>query len=217
MKYTTMENAFFKPIKESVKHWYLPVISGIILILISLWTFRNPAESYLGLSILFSISFLLAGTIEVIFSIVNRKQIDNWGWSLVLGSMTTLIGVLLLLNPEVSKISLPLYIGFLLLFRSFYAIGLAIDMKSYGELEWGTLLVIGVLGSLFSFILIWNPILGGISIVIWTGIALLTGGIFNIFLGFKMKKAHKNWDKVSDELKSQFTELEEQIKNEIAK
>lgn len=72
-----MVNEFLKPIKESVKHWYLPVISGIILILISLWTFRNPVESYVGLSILFSLSFLLAGTIEVIFSIVNRKQIDN--------------------------------------------------------------------------------------------------------------------------------------------
>lgn len=126
-------------------------------------------------------------------------------------------GSTFIIKPRSVKNKFTLVHWFLLLFRSFYAIGLAINMKSYGELEWGTLLVIGVLGSLFSFILIWNPIFAGISIVIWTGLALLTGGIFSLFLGFKLKKAHKNWDKVSDELKSQFTELEEQIKNEIAK
>jgi uncharacterized membrane protein HdeD (DUF308 family) len=90
-------------------------------------------------------------------------------------------------------------------------------MKNSRLSGWGTLLVIGILGTMFSFILIWNPFLGGVSIVIWTGITLLTAGIFNVILGFKMKKAHENWDKVSDKLKSDFTDIESQIKNEILK
>ncbi len=210
-----MENKFLNPIKESVKHWYLPTISGIILILISLWTFKHPTESYLGLAFLFSLSFLVSGTLEVIFSIANREQLQNWGWNLVLGLITGIVGVLLLLKPEISITSLPLYIGFLLMFRSFNAIGLALDLKSNGIPNWETLLVFGTLGSLFSFVLIWNPVFSEASIVIWTGIALLLSGISSFLLGLKMKKAHKHWDKVSNELKSQFVELENQIKNEI--
>lgn len=183
-----MTNEFLKPIRKSVKQWYLPLITGIILISVALWTFSNPAKSFLGLSLLFSISFCVSGILEIIFSISHKRQLDN---SLVLGIITLLIGVLLLLNPGLSMIGLALYIGFLILFRSFGAIGIVLDLKSYGESNWGGLLALGILGVLFSFILIWNPVLGGLSIVIWTGITLLTGGIFSLFIGFKMRKIYK--------------------------
>lgn len=207
-----MENEFLKPIKKSAKRWYLPVITGVILILIALWTFGNPAKSYVGLSLLFSISFFVSGVLEIIFSISHKRQLDN---SLVLGIITLIIGILLLLNPEISMIGLALYIGFLILFRSFGAIGIVLDLKSYGESNWGALLVLGILGVLFSFILIWNPILGGLSIVIWTGITLFTGGFFSLLIGFKMRKVYKNWGKISNEIKSQYVDLENRIKDEL--
>ncbi len=212
-----MANHFIKNLKDSVKHWYLPLIVGIILIGTGIWTFSSPEESYLALSIIFAISFLLSGILEVVFAISNKNEIDSWGWTLAFGIMTALVGVMLLVHPEISMISLPLYVGFMVMFRSFGAIGIAMDLKSYGVLEWGTLMVIGVLGLIFSFILIWNPIFAGMTIVFWTGFAFLLSGIFNVYAAIKMRSLHKNWDEISDEIKGKFEEAKTILQQEIEK
>ena len=118
---------------------------------------------------------------------------DGWGWTLALGILTAMVGILLLMNPEVSLATLPFYVGFLVMFRSIGAIGTALDLKNYKVLDWGTLMVIGILGLLFSFILLWNPVFAGMTVVIWTGIAFLVAGVFNVYLGFKLRNLHKNF------------------------
>lgn len=212
-----MENQLFKNVKEAVNHWYLQLIIGIIMVATAIWTFKSPAASYLALSLVFSISFLISGLMEVIYAISNRKTIDHWGWSFVFGFITLLIGIMMITNPAISLVTLPFYVGFTLLFRSFGAIGLAFDLKNYGVLDWGTLLAIGILGAIFSFILLWNPILGGMTIVFWTGMLFLVTGIFSIYLSLKMRNLHKNWDKISDDIKAKFQEVQEQISKELAK
>lgn len=212
-----MANQFIKNLRESVKHWYLPLITGLILIGTGIWTFFSPQESYLALSIVFSVSFLVTGVFEIIFAISNRNTMDNWGWTLVLGILTTLVGVMLLNNPEISLISLPLYVGFMLMFRAISAMGMAMDLKSYGVMEWGTLMIFGVLGLIFSFIMIWNPIFAGMTLVFWTGAALLASGIFNVYLAIKMRKLHKNWDSISAEAKQKYEEVRDAILSELGR
>ncbi|MCB9203092.1 MAG: DUF308 domain-containing protein [Flavobacteriales bacterium] len=175
-------------IEKTVKHWYIPLIVGILLVLLGLWTFSAPLESYLALSVLFSISFFTSGFFETIFALSNRKQLDNWIWYFLLGFMTLIVGTIMLIHPEISMVSLPLYIGFMVMFRSFGAIGLAIDLQKSNVPNSNSLMLLGFLGILFSFILIWNPIFAGITVVVWTGIGILTFGILNIILALKLRK-----------------------------
>jgi uncharacterized membrane protein HdeD (DUF308 family) len=58
-------------------------------------------------------------------------------------------------------------------------------------------LFLGILGVVFAFLLIRNPAIGGMTLVIWTGLALIASGIFNLFLSNKMRKIHKNWERIS--------------------
>ena len=87
---------------KSVKYWYLPVITGIIFVLVGIWVLRTPLGSYVTLAMLFSFTFLIAGLIEIIYAISNRKVIDSWSWSLAGGIVDFLIGVLLVSQPEIS-------------------------------------------------------------------------------------------------------------------
>lgn len=210
-----MEHHFFKRIKKTIKHWYLPLISGIILIAIGVLTFMYPADSYVGLSYLFSISFVVSGLLETYFSISNRDTMDNWGWHLVSGIVSLLIGVLMFMNPAISIITLPFYVGFMILFRSVGAIGISLDLKNYGVLNWGNLMVVGILGIILSFILLWNPMIAGLSVVAITGMALIAGGIFNIMVSFKLKKVHDVPRKISKELMKQYDEVEDEIINAL--
>ncbi len=157
---------FFKSIRRSVKHWYIPLILGILFILCGIGVIISPQDSYLTLSILFSLSFLVSGIIETFFALQNTKNLNGWGWYLVSGLISLIMGIFLLMYPALSMSILPLVVGFTLLFRSFELLGFAFEEKEAGVLNWGNLAIVSVLSIILSFILIANPIFTGISLVV---------------------------------------------------
>ncbi|MFV0505529.1 MAG: HdeD family acid-resistance protein [Bacteroidales bacterium] len=173
--------------KQATNKWYLALLSGLILVAIGVWALFSPVGAYLALAIYFSLSFLISGLLEVVFAIANRKQINNWGWALVMGAITFFVGIMLVSEPALTLVTLPLYIGFTLMIRSFGTIAFALDLKSFGE-RWGSMMVLGVLGVILSFMLIRHPLFVGISVAVWTGLTFLISGIFSIFIAFKIKK-----------------------------
>lgn len=209
-----METLFLKSIQKSLKHWYIPLLVGIIFVIVSVIAFTSPLSSFLALTILFSLSFLFGGLSEIIFSIANKDQLENWGWSLTFGIITALVGVLLIANPALSMTTLAFYVGFIILFRSIAAISFAIDIKRYGSKGWGGLLFMGILGAIFSFILIWNPVFAGMSIVLLVALSFLFGGLFSIILAFQLRKLHKRGKVISAGLRERYEALERDIRDE---
>ncbi len=183
-----MENNNLLP---TARQWYLILILGIILIIVGIWVFSTPVLSYATLSLLFAVSFFVTGILEIVYAISNRKEMNNWGWSLVGGIIDLLIGILLMALPLTAMMFLAFYVGFGILFRSVMAIGKAIDLKKLKVGDWGYLLFIGILGLLFSFILIWNPLFAGFTIIFYTGMAFIIMGIFQIFLSLRLRKVKK--------------------------
>ena len=209
-----MELSLLKSLKKTIKHWYIPLLVGIFFIIVSGVSFAWPESSLLALSLLFAISFLLGGISEIVFSLANREQLDNWGWSLAFGIVTSIVGVLLMLNPALSITTLAFYIGFVVLFRSISTIGFAMDIKKYGSKNWGALLGLGIIGTIVSFILIWNPIFAGLSVVILIALSFLFAGLFNIFLSFQLRKLHKSSKTISAKLVERYDDLMKEIREE---
>lgn len=212
-----MALTFFKRVRGAIKYWYLPLLAGLFLIAIGIWTFMNPEDSYVALAFLFALSFAVTGLFESIFAIQNRELLDGWGWTLALGLLTLAVGVVMLMKPEISQVTLPFYVGFVILFRSFQAIGTALDLRSFRVLAWGNLMVLGVLGVILGFILLWNPLFAGLSVVVWTGLAFIVAGIYNIILSTKLKKIHDIPKKISKELMDRYNELEKEMEAEMEK
>ncbi|WP_026451543.1 HdeD family acid-resistance protein [Aequorivita capsosiphonis] len=209
-----MQNSFLNSIKNTIKHWYIPLLVGILFVVVSIVVFTSPVSSLLTLSILFALSFLFGGLSEIIFSIANRKQLDNWGWSLAFGILTFIIGTSLIMHPGLSISVLAFYVGFLLLFRSISSISFAMDLKKYGSKSWGGLLIFGILGAIVSFVLIWNPVFAGMSVVILVALSFLFAGLFSIFLSFQLRKIHKSSKEISANLKERYNVLMEEIREE---
>ncbi|MFA6770161.1 MAG: DUF308 domain-containing protein [Bacteroidales bacterium] len=209
-----MELYFLKTIKNAIKHWYIPLFVGLLFVIISIVAFVAPMESFVTLAVLFALSLLLGGLSEIIFSTCNREQLDNWGWSLAFGIVTFIVGVLLLINTSLSMTTLALYIGFIILFRSISAISISLDIKRYGSKNWGYLLALGLLGAIFSFILLWNPLFAGLSIVVWVALSFLFAGLFSIYFSFQLRTLHNYSKKLSPELDERFRMLKEDIDKE---
>lgn len=211
-----MPDRFFKRVEERLKYWYLPLIAGLILIAIGIWTFSNKVETFLTLTFLFSLSFVFSGLIETGFALLNRQKVDGWGWSLAMGLLTFLIGVVMLIKPQISMVTLPFFIGFVVVFRSINAISMAMDLRNFGA-RYGGLLLMGILGMLLGLILLWDPRLAGLSVVIYTGIALIVAGLFNVMTAMILKKIHTYSGTIPEELMDRYTSIQKQIEEEMKK
>ncbi|NLO49715.1 MAG: HdeD family acid-resistance protein [Bacteroidales bacterium] len=212
-----MEPILLKSLKKAIRHWYIPLLVGVFFIIVSAVVFVSPIFSFIALAILFSLSLLFGGLSEIIFSVANRDQLESWGWSLAFGIVTFVIGILLFLKPGLATEMLAFYVGFVILFRSIGAICFSLDVKKYGEPNWGWLLAFGILGTIASFILIWNPVFAGLSAVIFIGLSFLFAGLFSIVFSFQLRKLHRRSKVLSAELMARFDELQEAIREEWSK
>jgi uncharacterized membrane protein HdeD (DUF308 family) len=193
-----MLNETIKSVIDTIKHWYLPLILGIIFIAVGIWSIMTPASTYLSLALLFSVTFFIAGLFEIIYSISFRKQLDGWGWSLASGILNFIIGILLIIYPQISIVTLPLFVGFVVLYHSMLAVVWSIELKKYKVSNWGWLLFSGILGVILSFFLIWNPLFAGLTVAVFTGVALITIGIFHIHFSIELKKLKNTFKNSKD-------------------
>ncbi len=181
-------NDDYKNVPDPVRYWFLPMIIGIIFVIIGMWVLSTPEESYITLSILFALAFLISGVLGIVYAISSRNGIRGWGWFLAAGVAETLIGIILASRSEITVLTLALFAGITVLFRSVIAIIWSIELKKRQVMNWGGLLAAGILGLILAFIMLWDPLFAGLSVVIYTALAFITIGGFQIYLSFEMKK-----------------------------
>ncbi len=183
--------------KSRVSNWWILLLLGVLFILFGIWTLRTPVASYITLSIFFGAFMFVSGLMELIFSLTNRKQIENWGWHLTGAVIDFLIGTLLLLYPKITMSVLPILVAFYFMFKGFTALGLSLDLKRAGADKWGWLMFLGIASLVFAVMIIFRPVIGGLAIVVSTGIAFLTIGMFKIFAAFALKSLKDKASQVS--------------------
>ena len=90
----------FNEIQHSVKNWWASLLLGIVYIIVALWLMFAPLSSYVALSIVFSISMLISGILEILFAVSNRKGVPSWGWYIVGGIIDVILGIYLIAHGQ---------------------------------------------------------------------------------------------------------------------
>jgi len=193
-----------KILKGAVKNWYFVLLAGILFIGAGLWAIIFPHQSITALAFIFSLTLLISGILEIVFSVSNKDIIGSWGWSLVLGVIKLIIGILLLINPAISALTLAFYIGFVILLRSLAALVIAFDLKKYYLLQWGNFLALGIIGCILSILLLINLHFTTVALVVCLGLALLVSGVISIYSSLKLKKLNQLATKISSDLASRY-------------
>ena len=211
-----MANVISKAVSV-IKNWWLFLLTGILLIIGSVWVFFTPVDSYVTLAWLFSVLVLANGISYVYFSISNHKELEGWGWYLAGGVFEIIIGIILISYPDLSLLVLPIFVGFWFMFRGAQIIGASLDLKKYGFLDWGWIMLFGIALTIMSFFMILDPLFGFFNIVYLTSIALLLFGVANIMISLKLKVIKsKTIDKV-EELKKNIKNNLKDLKAEVIK
>lgn len=200
-----------KTITKPVEYWYLYLILGLVFIFTGFWTISEPVKSYATLSLLFSILFLISGVIYTLFAIGNRSKMHNWGWNLAYGVILLILGINLVASPDFSRATLALFVGFAALMFSFNKIIFAFDLRNYGVKNWVWLLLFGGLSLLFSFLMIINPAIAGLTIIFYTAFTFFFLGVGYIINAFQLRRVKKIAKNIPPEVKERYKSIMEEL------
>ena len=178
--------------QKTLRHGWVFLLTGILLIFAGLLVLYDPLLTGRALGITLGLNVILFGIAHLIFAFANR-HLPHFIWHIITGFLDCLIGAILLPYPDITIVVLPFLLGFWFLIRGISLVFYAFTIKHFATAGWGWLLAGGIFIAAFAFLLIWFPIVGFVTIVTWTAMALVFTGITNILLAFRLK------DKKQDE------------------
>lgn len=102
----------FDELQQEVKNWWISLILGILYVIVAISLMFSPLSGYAVLSILFSVSMLFSGLLEISFAVSNRRRVSSWGWYLAGGIIDMILGFYLIAYPMLSMEVIPFIIAF---------------------------------------------------------------------------------------------------------
>lgn len=174
-------------IEKSFRHSFFNrqlLVTGVLLIIIGCLTIWRPFQSYVFISLAFSILIIISGFLEIVFAVKHKKTIATWGYTLIGGLIDVAMGSYLLLSPLLMMIVLTPLISIWVFYKGFLSIRLAFKFQPYVYNLWWLQLIIGICIILISLLIIGNATVGFINIISWTGLGITLVGVSSVLLSF---------------------------------
>lgn len=164
--------------------WWVFLLEGIASVLFGFLLITRPAETLVALVIFLGLYWLFVGVLELV-----RVFVDDtvpWYWSLIIGVLGILAGIIVLRHPLFSAIVLPtaivVWLGILGVIIGVVGIIGAFTGGGLGSFIFGVInLIIGV-------ILLGAPIPAAMAVPLVFGVLLLIQGVILIFYAFKVRE-----------------------------
>ena len=183
----TAMNVEITEVRKS-SYWWVPLLFGVVFIVIGYWILRSPAESFEKITKFIGVIILISGSIQLYFTIRNKKGIPGWGFQLAGDLFDLLVGAALVINPSLLLKLITLFVGIWLIANSIAIFMKAAEARKDQRRYWTWEFALGIFLMLLAVAFLWHPMLLGISIAVWTGLAFIILGIFRIVLTFRLRK-----------------------------
>ena len=170
-------------------NWWIFALTGLLLIGLGLWAFRNPGEAFLGLTIYFAALILFNGVGSLIFALTNRAHLPGWSWLMSISIIEIIFGFFLLNSPLFAAQALVFFVGIWLLLRGGATVANAFVLRHLGYRHWGWTLVLGLLGFALAALVLADPAVLALTATVWLAVALLVLGGALLWLGLRLRRA----------------------------
>lgn len=177
-------------VKKST-YWWIPLLFGVVFVLIGYWILRSPEESFEKITKFIGVFILISGGIQLYFTIRNRRGIPGWGFQLAGDLFDLAVGTALVINPSLLLRLITLFVGIWLIANSISIFMKAAEARKDQHRYWAWEFALGVFLMLVAVVFLWHPMLLGITIAVWTGMAFIILGIFRIVLTLRLRKLRK--------------------------
>jgi uncharacterized membrane protein HdeD (DUF308 family) len=169
-----------------IKKWWVVLIQGILLIILSAIIFNNPTAVLAGISFWFGIVVLSAGLIGILNWFAGTKE-ERKSMSLLWSILTLIFGFVLLTHLVATMGALSLIFGIWVLACGVLLISNGWTIKATNWAGW-IMIILGIMAVLASVFIIFNIGAGAIAISTLLGWTVLLTGIAMVVLSFVQKK-----------------------------
>src|SRR5437899_8359668 len=168
------------------RHWWVPVIRGIVAIVFGIIAFTHPGLAATTLVLFFGAWVLIDGIFRVVGAIGHRASDPDWGWHLVIGLLGIIVGLLTFHAPGITALALVIYVAAWALMIGASEIVLAVKLRREIKGEW-FLILMGLISIIFAVMLLWNPVPGALALVWLIASYAIVFGFLGIIFGFRLR------------------------------
>jgi uncharacterized membrane protein HdeD (DUF308 family) len=167
------------------KKWWVVLLQGILLIILSVYIFQNPVAVLTGISFWFGLVVLATGLLGIIGWLAVEKS-EREGMSLFWSVITAAFGLLMLLHLLVTMKTLTVIFGLWMLLTGLLLAQSGWSLKRENSFGWA-MVIAGVLSAVAAVMMIFNVGTGAVGISTLFGLQVLLTGIVLVLLAFAKK------------------------------
>jgi uncharacterized membrane protein HdeD (DUF308 family) len=110
----------------------LLALLGILSVIVGLWAVRHVLLTLLALTVFLGIYWVVSGTIEI-FTMLSHRDVRDRGWSILMGVLSVLAGIIVLIWPGASLVTLAVILGIWLVIFGVMEIMAAFRVRAVGR------------------------------------------------------------------------------------
>ena len=163
--------------------WWVFLLEGIAAVIFGGLLLTDPAATLLALAVFLGFYLLFVGVLELVRVFVDRSQ--PWIWSLVVGILGILAGIIVLNHPVLTAVALPttvvIYLGVVSL-----VMGVAGIIGGFSGGGIGSF-ILGIISLFIGVLLLGSPVTTAFAVPFVFGILLLIEGVALIVFALRVK------------------------------
>jgi uncharacterized membrane protein HdeD (DUF308 family) len=168
------------------RSWWMLALRGVLAILFGVLAILWPGLTLLWLIALFA-AFALLGGAASIWGAIHARDTSGWGIMLLLGIVSVIAGVMAVIYPGITALTLILLVGANALVTGVLDIVAAIRLRKQMRNEW-LLVASGLVSIVFGAVVMLFPAAGALALVWFISFYATLTGILLLALAFRARR-----------------------------
>ena len=173
-------------------NWWSVLIRGLLAILIGIVALASPGVTVAALVFLFAGYAFVDGVLSIIGAVRAVAAKERWGSLLIEGIAGIAAGVITVLWPAITALTLIYVIAAWAIVTGVLEIAAAVRLRRHISGEW-LLALSGVASVIFGELVAAVPLAGALVLAVWFGAYEVVFGALLVALGFRLRA----WDKAA--------------------
>lgn len=163
-------------IKKLNKFLYSSIVISVLMCFLGLVFMIYPQMSFETINYVLAIVLIVNG---IYFMLENENNILFSGLQSI-GIVELLLGVVLVLKPDLMQTLLPIIVGIVMVVKAFVNLRFSLALGNYGYSNWLLLLILSIISIVAGTLIIINPHIGSIALTFSLGFLICTYSVTNI-------------------------------------
>lgn len=168
------------------------IIISIMMFIIGLIFIVYPEVSFETITYILSVILIING----IYFLFEKEVSMFYSGFLTLGIIELLLGIIMLLYPNIIKTLFPIVTGIIMITKSTLDLRISMLLCKNGYNNWISIFICSIISILCGLIIIVNPNMGGVALITSIGVIIVLYSISNIIDTIIFKKDIKDITKL---------------------